>query len=461
MKKIVQAGLVGLSLAAFGLVVQGEDLESVAQLVPVEEGFQFSPELIEETAEVMSGQVQPANLGVSLGDPNVKGETLHMVVKLAQQDVREKAISNLRRLRGEMWDKNPPYNSSTLRQEAARYGLTSKEAYVNAISWDVELEKKAIQRAVEAGLVANHIRPDGSGYDIGFENLAWGYSVTSAVYNGWGIGELDALIAAKGAFTYDNGHLHNQLNPNLKSFAVASVRGTTAQALDWKAPTNPAGTNLTGNYVVPVKFAGNYLSKISISLDKQEYSIGDTVQPKVVYDGRFTVPTQVDISDPSVVDTSFIARSAGSVTFTAAGKSVTATISSTKPVYRLYDRKTNYHFYTSSMEEVNLLQSRGWTLEGTAWKVSTSKEGNPIYRVWNTGTGERIYTRHWSEVEKLVSRGWKNEGIAFYSKDQGKPIYRLRNKRTGKYLLTLHQSEVAKLVAGEWQNEGVAWYSEP
>lgn len=135
--------------------------------------------------------------------------------------------------------------------------------------------------------------------------------------------------------------------------------------------------------------------------------------------------------------------------------------SATASVYRLYDRKTSYHFYTSNSQEVELLKSRGWNLEGTAWKVSTSKEGNPIYRVWNTKTGERIYTRHWSEVEKLVGRGWKNEGIAFYSKDQGKPIYRLRNKRTGKYLLTLHQSEVAKLVAGEWQNEGVAWYSEP
>lgn len=460
MKKLVQAGLVGLSLAAFGLVARGEDLESAEQYVAVEESIHFSAQFEEATIENTNGTVAPANLGVSLGDPNVSGQNLTIVYSLNQQDVREKALANLRRLRGEMWDQNPPYNQSTLRQVAARYGLTTKEAYVNAISWDTELEKKAIQRAAEAGFVRNHIRPDNSSHDIGFENLAWGYSVTSAVYTGWGVGELQDLIAANGVLNYKNGHLHNQLNPELKSFGVGSVAGVTAQVLNWRGAQNSAGTGLTGIYSIPVKFGDSHLSKITISLDKQEYAIGETVKPKVRFD-RYEMPVEVTISDSAVVDANFVARSAGSVTFTAAGKSVTATISSTKPVYRLYDRKTNYHFYTSSMEEVNLLQSRGWNLEGTGWKVSTSKEGNPIYRVWNTGTGERIYTRHKSEVDKLVSRGWKNEGIAFYSKDQGKPIYRLRHKPTGKYLLTLHQSEVAKLVAGEWQNEGVAWYSEP
>lgn len=133
--------------------------------------------------------------------------------------------------------------------------------------------------------------------------------------------------------------------------------------------------------------------------------------------------------------------------------------SSIKNVYRLYDRKTNQHFYTSSTQEVALLQSRGWHMEGTAWKVSTSKSGTAVYRVWNTKTGERIFTRHKAEVDRLAARGWKNEGIAFYTQTSGQPIYRLRNKQTGRYLLTVGQVEVTKLIAtGQWQNEGTAFY---
>lgn len=132
---------------------------------------------------------------------------------------------------------------------------------------------------------------------------------------------------------------------------------------------------------------------------------------------------------------------------------------STISMYRLYDQKTNLHFYTSSASEITLLQARGWRLEGTAWKSPVSKEGAPVYRVWNLKTGERLYTRHQSEADKLVARGWKNEGIAFFTQDKGQPIYRVRNKKTGKYLLTVHLEEVQKLEAStQWKNEGIAFY---
>lgn len=131
-------------------------------------------------------------------------------------------------------------------------------------------------------------------------------------------------------------------------------------------------------------------------------------------------------------------------------------------MYRLHDAKTRQHFYTSNANEINLLQSRGWRLEGTAWKNSTDPNGAPVYRMWNTKTGERIFTRHQAEVDKFVSYGWKNEGIAFRMPSRGRPIYRLRNNVTGRYLLTVHQTEIDRLVASkQWKNEGTAFYSVP
>lgn len=131
-------------------------------------------------------------------------------------------------------------------------------------------------------------------------------------------------------------------------------------------------------------------------------------------------------------------------------------------MYRLYDKKSRQHFYTSNPKEVELLKSRGWNMEGTAWKNSTAKDGIPVYRMWNTKTGERIFTRHQAEVDKFVSFGWKNEGIAFRMPSQGQAIYRLRNQQTGRYLLTVHQAEVNRLVASnQWKNEGTAFYGLP
>lgn len=128
-------------------------------------------------------------------------------------------------------------------------------------------------------------------------------------------------------------------------------------------------------------------------------------------------------------------------------------------MYRLYNAKDKLHFYTSSNAEVRLLQSRGWILEGVAWRNSTSKDGIPVYRVMNKKTGERIFTRSKEELAKFQSFGWVNEGIAFRMPTNGQRIYRLRNKTTKRYVLSVKKSEVDKLVnSGQWVNEGTAFY---
>ena len=58
-------------------------------------------------------------------------------------------LPQLKKLRGEMWDQNVPFNKTTLRAAAAAHGLTTKEAYVNAVQIDPDLTRIAVQRAAE------------------------------------------------------------------------------------------------------------------------------------------------------------------------------------------------------------------------------------------------------------------------------------------------------------------------
>ena len=71
---------------------------------------------------------------------------------------QEIAMRELRKLRGDMWDRNVPFDGTTLRQAAAKHGLTSRDAYVNAAQYDAGLSRIALQRdAGQAGIVLGRV----------------------------------------------------------------------------------------------------------------------------------------------------------------------------------------------------------------------------------------------------------------------------------------------------------------
>lgn len=465
--------------------------------------------------------VTALNLDVSLGSPNVEGSFVQKTIQLDQANVRETAIEALKKLREEMWDLNPLYNGKPLQAAAREKGLATKEQYATAIKWDQNLEKFAIQRAVEASFVAAHIRPDGTQHAIGFENLAWGYSTQSAINSGWGYEELEDLQKENGMFSMSNGHLHTQLNPELFSFAVAHIEGVTAGAYSWDDSKQLYGTNITGQYVINLKIA-NELREINGQLgyrgnsyfrpavtglvkhtDGQTYYVEngvvktgftglvDVVQPiGTSTNGRYQLQKikalvrngKLDESASGLVsvdnhklqyfkngflDTTHkgIVRYNGLLYYVENGVGVLTKTTQTNPavfsnMYRLYNPQTKRHFYTVHKSEMTLLQSRGWILEGVAWVNSTSTSGIPVYRVWNRQTGERIFTRIPAELEKFKARGWVNEGIAFRMPNDGQKIYRLVNKQTKQYVLSAKLDEIQKLVnSGQWINEGVAFFA--
>ncbi|MDR2977120.1 MAG: hypothetical protein LBV19_07455 [Streptococcaceae bacterium] len=87
-------------------------------------------------------------------------------------------------------------------------------------------------------------------------------------------------------------------------------------------------------------------------------------------------------------------------------------------IYRLYNKNTGEHFYTSNAYELINLQKAGWTSEGIGWYAPLT--GEPVYRIYNPNAagGDHYYTTSKFEAEHNVSLGWKwdNDGKpAFYS----------------------------------------------
>ncbi|MDR0297032.1 MAG: hypothetical protein LBI11_00010 [Streptococcaceae bacterium] len=135
------------------------------------------------------------------------------------------------------------------------------------------------------------------------------------------------------------------------------------------------------------------------------------------------------------------------------------------PVYRLYNKVSMAHLYTTDENEKATLPTldKNWAYEGISWQAATS--GTSVYRLYNPTTGEHLYTKDTNEVSVLTTTaGWTKEGIAFYSstaEDSATSIHRLYNPAAGvgSHLITMDANETSVLQTRGWKNEGIAWYS--
>ncbi|PKU93108.1 Membrane-bound lytic murein transglycosylase D precursor [Bifidobacterium thermophilum] len=159
----------------------------------------------------------------------------------------------------------------------------------------------------------------------------------------------------------------------------------------------------------------------------------------------------------------------GGATFTVQGKltqygnQVTAKVtvkSTTVTMYRLYNRYTGEHFYTSSAKERDSLVKVGWRSEGTGWVAP--KSGAPVYRLYNpyVAGGDHHYTMSTKERDTLVKAGWRSEGVGWYSGGSVK-VLREYNPyaRTGTHNYTTDVKEDTALVKAGWRAEGTGWYA--
>ena len=139
----------------------------------------------------------------------------------------------------------------------------------------------------------------------------------------------------------------------------------------------------------------------------------------------------------------------------------------TVPIYRLYNKKSGEHLFTSKQGEYNKLGNIGWVKEGVAFDAFTTDEAPSnavlLYRLFNKnglgGLGDHHYTTKKSEVNKLAKLGWQvdNDGKPMYYTIGEYSVYRLYNKRTGAHHYTPKKSEYDSLVKKGWTGEGKGW----
>ncbi len=133
-------------------------------------------------------------------------------------------------------------------------------------------------------------------------------------------------------------------------------------------------------------------------------------------------------------------------------------------MYRLYNKHTGEHFFTSRVAERDFLVTKGWVYENVGWNAPETS-ATPVYRVYNPNSGEHHYTVSIFERDNLVSLGWEDEDIGWYSDDdETTPLYRLYNPNAtgifeaGGHHYTTNKEERNNLIKMGWQNEYIGWY---
>lgn len=141
-------------------------------------------------------------------------------------------------------------------------------------------------------------------------------------------------------------------------------------------------------------------------------------------------------------------------------KSVPIPVEEKITMYRLYNKNSGEHLFTSDANEVKTLVPLGWKNEGTAW-IAPKESSTPVYRLYNPYSGDHHYTKDLNEYNTLGKIGWRQENIAWYSDSlQGVPVYRLFNPNAtiGTHHYTTDKNEYDTLGKKGWRKEEICWY---
>lgn len=116
-------------------------------------------------------------------------------------------------------------------------------------------------------------------------------------------------------------------------------------------------------------------------------------------------------------------------------------------IYRLYNKSTNNHLYTTSASERdNAAKNLGFGKEGTAFMACTNGSGQPIYRLYNPKNGRHFYTPSARERDRAAKNTNFRKEDSKFSACGSKPVYRLYSKKEEKHFYTTSKSERDSLV---------------
>ena len=157
-------------------------------------------------------------------------------------------------------------------------------------------------------------------------------------------------------------------------------------------------------------------------------------------------------------------------------------------VYRFFNSRDNAFFFTTSIEERDLIirYSYGdneldaywpYVFQGAQFKPANSYPGSvPLYRFYNYSTGHHFFTANESEsdyiLEQINQGNWpfNYEGAAFnvypndptpHSQGEETPVHRFYSTSLNRHFFTSNPIEVDALQSSEiWSYEGIGFYAE-
>lgn len=278
-------------------------------------------------------------------------------------------------------------------------------------------------------------------------------------------------------------------------FEVAAAGKDATVVYGYVAPGTKTGNEtgrLADQYTAKLSLKGNYRlvdeagkeTTADVTYDISQYQLkASDVTVKNAEPGK-TPEVVVKAGDGSVIPASdytvTVANNenvgTGRVTVAGNGKNVIGSVNvnynvvkkaevAKTDLYRLYNKNSGEHFFTTSAGEKNNLVKAGWNFEGVA--MQTVKDGGvKVYRLYNKNNGgEHVYTTSKGEANSLVRAGWAYEGVAFNAAKKGDKdavkIYRVYNpnKVANNHHYTQSWGEKTVLVKQGWKDEGVAFYA--
>ncbi|WP_051898448.1 hypothetical protein [Corynebacterium sp.] len=206
-------------------------MKSAKKLTAIVAGLAVSSSIFTGVANAAPDPVT----GVELNVPLNRTVTLDVISKEGAEFQQA-----LREIRAEMWDKNVPFEGTSLREAAKKAGYQSKDAYVNAAKVDSSLSYISLQRAAENVALGGiqHARPTNNACQIDDctsiwsakrngeqswgENLSSSGNLRNSIIQLWGRGEESALRASRGEFNDHSGHLWLMINPKYTAYGAAN-----------------------------------------------------------------------------------------------------------------------------------------------------------------------------------------------------------------------------------------------
>ncbi len=187
----------------------------------------------------------------------------------------------------------------------------------------------------------------------------------------------------------------------------------------------------------------------------------------------FTIPTDftgesITFSGTATLPTTFTELYPGIST----SVSTTIPVTSTKAIYRLYNKWNGDHLYTTDPAEVDSTIEAGWDYENVSWvQPAVLGEGDTtIVRLWNPYNGGHYYVQETDEhqLSFLESLGWRRDSeaanlISLPKESDNFPVYTLFNPyaETGTHLYTPSYDEVMFLKGLGWEENPTIIYAVP